>query len=166
PLAQPEFLHQVLRACKDRALHTALDTCGFAPWSELDRLRGNVDLFLYDLKLMDAQRHRESAGVSNERILENLSALSEGGHRIVLRVPIIPGINDDDENLQEMGQFALQLPSLERVDLLPYHRIGRDKYRGLGKACTMPDTPPPSDGRMVEIAEALRRFDLPVRIGG
>ena len=166
PLAQPEFLRDILRACKQQGIHTTLDTCGFAPWSELDTLRGDVDLFLYDLKLMDAERHRESAGVSNERILENLQRLSEGDHRIVLRVPVIPGINDDDENLQRIGQFAAQLPSLERVDLLPYHRIGRDKYHGLGRACTMPDTLPPSDGRMVEIAQALRRFDLAVGIGG
>jgi pyruvate formate lyase activating enzyme len=166
PLAQPEFLRALLRACKERGLHTALDTCGFAPWNELDGMREDVDLFLYDLKLMDNARHRESTGVSSEPILENLQRLSGRRHRIVLRVPIIPGINDDEENLRHMGAFAAQLPSLERVDLLPYHRIGRDKYRGLGKACPMPDAQPPSEGRMEEIARALRRFDLAVSVGG
>jgi pyruvate formate lyase activating enzyme len=166
PLGQPEFLDEILRACKQQGLHTALDTCGFAPWADLDGLRGDVDLFLYDLKLMGAGRHRECAGVSNEQILENLQRLSGRGHRIVLRVPVIPGVNDDDENLRQMGAFAAELPSLERVDLLPYHRIGRDKYRGLGRACTMPDTLPPSDGRMAEVAQALQGFDLRVNIGG
>lgn len=166
PLAQPGFLRALLRACKERGLHTVLDTCGFASWDELDALRRDVDLFLYDLKLMDDARHRDSAGVSNEQILGNLRGLSERDHRIVLRVPVIPGINYDEENLRHMGAFAAQLPSLERVDLLPYHRIGRDKYRGLGKACPMPDTQPPSGERMEEIAQALRRFDLRVAIGG
>jgi pyruvate formate lyase activating enzyme len=166
PLAQPEFLDEILRACKQRGLHTALDTCGFSPWADLDWLRRDVDLFLYDLKLMDAERHRKCAGVSNEQILENLQRLSGREHRIVLRVPVIPGVNDDEENLRQMGAFAAELPSLERVDLLPYHRIGRDKYRGLGKACTMSDTLPPSDGRMVEVAQTFRTFDLRVTIGG
>jgi len=166
PLAQPEFLNEILRACKQRGLHTALDTCGFAPWADLDGLRSGVDLFLYDLKLMDAERHRECAGVTNEPILDNLQRLSARGHRIVLRVPVIPGVNDDNGNLQQIGHFAAQLPSLERVDLLPYHRIGHDKYRGLGKACTMPDTLPPSDGRMVEVAQTLQSYDLRVTLGG
>jgi pyruvate formate lyase activating enzyme len=111
-------------------------------------------------------RHRESTGVSNELILENLQDLSGRGHRIILRVPIIPGISDDEESILQMGAFAAGLPSLERVDLLPYHRIGRDKYPGLGKACPMPDAQPPSEERMEEIARTLRRFDLAVSVGG
>ncbi|MGD2178218.1 MAG: glycyl-radical enzyme activating protein [Anaerolineae bacterium] len=166
PLAQPHFLRVLLRACKERGVHTALDTCGFASWNELDGLREDVDLFLYDLKLMDDVRHRESTGVSNEPILENLQRLSGRRHRIVLRVPIIPGINDDEENLGQIGRFARGLPSLEGVDLLPYHSIWRDKHRGLGKVRPMPDAQPPSDGRMDEIAQTLRRFDLAVNIGG
>ncbi|WP_296897478.1 glycyl-radical enzyme activating protein [Thiohalocapsa sp.] len=164
PLAQPDFLRELLRACQYRGLHTALDTCGFAPWEALDSVRQYVDLFLYDLKLMDDARHRAFTGVSNERILENLQRLSREGHRLILRVPIIPGINDDEENLQAIGAFAADLPHLKRVDLLPYHRIGRDKYRRLGKPCPMPETEPPSEARMDEIAQVLRKFDLPVSL--
>jgi pyruvate formate lyase activating enzyme len=162
PLAQPVFLRELLRACKTRGLHTTLDTCGYAPWEVLDDVRGDVDLFLYDLKLMDQARHRHFTGVSSEPILENLQELSRSGHHIVLRVPIIPGINDDAENLRQMGTFAASLPSLERIDLLPYHRIGRDKYRRLGKTCPMPETDPPSQARMEAIARTLRTFGLHV----
>jgi pyruvate formate lyase activating enzyme len=165
PLAQPGFLCELLRACKNRTLHTCLDTCGFAPWEALDRARGDVDLFLYDLKLTDDARHRQVTGARSAPILGNLRRLSEYGHRIVLRVPIVPGINDDEANLREIGLFAADLPSLERVDLLGYHRVGRDKYRQLGKVYRMPAVDPPSSQRVAEIARRLRRLGLNVAVG-
>ncbi len=155
PLTQPIFLGELLRACKAAALHTTLDTCGFAHWDVVESVRADVDLFLYDLKLIDDVRHREVTGASNVRILENLRRLSRKGHRIVLRVPIIPGINDDEETVHAIGAFAAELPSLERVELLSYHRIGQSKYRQLGKICPMPETDPPSEDRMAEIARML-----------
>jgi pyruvate formate lyase activating enzyme len=162
PLTQPDFLRHLLRACRARSLHTTLDTCGFAPWDVLDEVRAYVDLFLYDLKLVDDARHRTFTGVSNEPILENLRRLSRRGHHIVLRVPVIPGINDDQRNLHQIGTFAAGLPSLERVDLLPYHRIGRDKYQRLGKACPMPETDPPTQAWMEALGPMLRAFGLHV----
>ena len=162
PLAQPEFLRDLLAACRAWGLHTALDTCGFAPWRTLDSVRADVDLFLYDLKLLDDGRHRQYTGVSNVRVVDNLKRLSEEGHRIVLRVPIIPGVNDQKEDVQQLGTVAASLPSLERVDLLPYHRIGRDKYRRLGKLCPMPEVDPPSTQQIDEIARQLRVCGLTV----
>lgn len=163
PLAQPAFLHDVLQACKGRGVHTALDTCGYAAWEVLDRVRGYVDLFLYDLKLIDDARHRETTGASNRRILRNLWRLSRQDHRILLRVPLIPGINDDEESIRALGTFAANLPSLEGVDLLPYHSIGRDKYRRLGKDTVMPKVDPPTDEQVTQIARLLRKFGLEVR---
>lgn len=163
PLSQPAFLRDLLEACKDMGLHTVLDTCGFAGWEVLDGLRAYVDLFLYDLKLMDDGRHREITGVSNEPILRNLSRLSREGHRIILRVPIIPGVNDDEANLRQIARFAAALSSLRRVDLLPYHRIGRDKYQRLGKDCLMPEVDPPTHERVTEIARMAAGFGLEVR---
>jgi pyruvate formate lyase activating enzyme len=162
PLTQPIFLGELLRACKAATLHTTLDTCGFAPWDIVESVRGDVDLFLYDLKLIDDVRHRKVTGVSNARILENLRRLSRKGHRIVLRVPIIPGINDDEETVHAIGAFAADLPSLERVELLPYHRIGQGKYGQLGKTCPMLETDPPSEDRMAEIARMLGSRGLSV----
>ncbi len=166
PLLQPDFLLALLRVCKAKEIHTAVDTCGFASWETLDRIRGHVDLFMYDLKLVDDVKHRKFTGVSNALILKNLQALSQQGQRIVLRVPIMPGINDDDENLRRTATFAAALPHLDRVDVLPYHRTGVEKYERLNKSYGLPEIHPPSDERMADIAQTLREFGLRVKIGG
>ena len=166
PLLQRDFLLALLQACRQQEIHTALDTCGFAAWETLDSLRGYVDLFLYDLKLMDAARHRRFTGVSNELILQNLQRLSDRGHAIVLRVPIIPGINDDAENIRQVSALAAALPHLDRVDLLPYHGMGAEKYPRVNQAYSLPETRPPSQERMAEIAETMKTFGLQVNIGG
>jgi pyruvate formate lyase activating enzyme len=159
------FLLALLQACQERDIHTAVDTCGFAPWESFDRIREQVGLFLYDLKLMDDLQHRKFTGVSNDLVLKNLQALSRRGHHIVLRIPVIPGINDDDYNLHQMGAFAAGLPHLDRVDILPYHHAAMKKYERLDKSYNLTQARPPSDERMAEIAEALRGFGLPVKIG-
>jgi len=166
PLFQLGFLLALLRACKEKAIHTAVDTCGFVPWETLDDIREHIDLFLYDLKLMDDAKHRKFTGVSNELILDNLQMLSTQGHNIVLRVPIIPGINDDDENIRETGTFAAALPHLNGVDILPYHYAAVEKYKRLSQVYSLPETRPPSEERMAEIAQVLRGFGLHVKIGG
>ncbi len=165
PLMQWRFLLGLLQACQEREIHTALDTCGFSPWEALDRVREHVDLFLYDLKLVDDARHRKFTGVSNASILSNLHALSREGHRIVLRVPIIPGVNDDDASVQRIGAFAAALPHLDGVDLLPYHHAGVDKYERLSRVYRLPRTHPPSGERMARVAHVLREFGLQVRGG-
>lgn len=162
PLLQPDFLRALLRGCRDRGMHTALDTCGYAPWEVLDGIREWVDLFLYDLKLLDDARHRQYTGVSNALILENLRALAERGQRIWLRVPVIPGINDGDRDVRRLGAFAAGLPHLERVDLLPYHPLARQKYSRLGFAYALPDVRAPSAERLEQIRDALAAFGLPV----
>jgi pyruvate formate lyase activating enzyme len=166
PLLQRDFLSALLRACRAKEIHTALDTSGFAPWQTIERIRGDVDLFLYDLKLIDDARHRQFTGVSNAPILKNLRALSQRGHAIRLRVPVIPGINADDEAVRQIGALAAALPHLNGVDLLPYHAIGVDKYTRFNRAYHLPETRPPSDERLAEIAHILTGFGLMVKIGG
>ena len=166
PLLQRDFLLALLRACKEKEIHTALDTCGFATWETLDSIRKHVDLFLYDLKLMDDAKHRKFTGVSNKLILANLQALSLRGHDIILRVPIIPGINNDNENIRQIGTFAAALPHLNQVDILPYHHAAVEKYRRLKKVYGLPETHPPSDERMAKIAQILEEFGLQVKTGG
>jgi pyruvate formate lyase activating enzyme len=166
PLLQWDFSLALLRACKDMEIHTALDTCGFARWEIMDRIREYVDFFLYDLKLIDGEKHRQFTGVSNELILRNLQALSQRGHNIVVRVPVIPGVNDDDESIRQIGAFAARLPHLASIDLLPYHHIGMDKYTRLNKTYKLTDARPPTDERMAEITHILQRFGLRVTRGG
>jgi pyruvate formate lyase activating enzyme len=166
PLMQPQFLLALLRSCRERGIHTALDTCGFSPWEILDDIREHVDLFLYDIKFADVDRHLEFTGVTNELILKNLRALSELEHGIFLRLPIIPGVNDDEKNIREIGELATGLPHLERLDILPYHRAAADKHERLNKIYAMPETCPPSDGRMLDIARSLEGFGIPVKLRG
>lgn len=166
PLLQPDFLLALLQDCKNREIHTTLDTCGYVRWETLDRVRGLVDLFLYDLKLMDGAKHREFTGAPNDPILKNLQMLAARGHDIILRMPIVPGINDDEENIRHTGQFAAALPGLARMNILPYHRTAADKYHRLKMDYTLSQIRPPSNERMAEIAQMLRGFGLEVRIGG
>ncbi len=166
PLAQRQFLAELLQDCKALEIHTAVDTSGYTPWKALDSIRANVDLFLFDLKLMDDARHRQLTGVPNGLILHNLRALSERGHHIILRVPVIPGVNDDPANLHAIAEFAEDLPHVERVDLLPYHHSAVGKYERLGKAYHLADTRPPSDEHMSAIRRLMEEHNLAVKIGG
>jgi pyruvate formate lyase activating enzyme len=166
PLMQPEFLRQLLRACREQEIHTAVDTCGFAPWEVLESLRNDVGLFLYDIKLLDDARHRQFTGMSNTLILSNLRALAARGHHLIVRVPVIPGINDDQESLNQVGAFASTLANLDRLDILPYHHTAASKYERLGKSYDLSRLRPPTEERMAEIAETLGAFGLQIRIGG
>jgi pyruvate formate lyase activating enzyme len=166
PLLQPEFLMEALRTCKEKGIHTVVDTCGHAAWNTLDGMRPYVDLFLYDLRLMDEDRHKKLTGGSNVPILRNLTLLSRGEDDIVLRVPIIPGVNDDDTNLRQMAGFAVGLPSLGEVNLLAYHRTGMEKYERLGREYDLCEAEPPSEERMAEMAQFFGSAGLCVRAGG
>ena len=166
PLLQADFLIALLEACKASDIHTALDTCGFATWETLDRVRPLVDLFLYVIKLMDARRHRKFTLVFNSRILENLQRLARHGHNIIVRVPVIPGVNDDLENLRATGAFASELGGLGRVDLLPYHHAAMSKYERLRRSYRLPGLQTPSEERLAEIAEVFEGFGLQVNVGG
>ncbi|MBU0703627.1 MAG: glycyl-radical enzyme activating protein, partial [Chloroflexi bacterium] len=166
PLSQPDFLLALLRACQEREIHTAIDTCGFAPWETLDGIREHVDLFLYDLKLVDDAAHQKFTGASNALILRNLQMLSERGHDIFLRVPIVPGVNDSDAHIHRIGEFAAALPHLNQIDVLPYHRIAVEKYKRLNRVYELPEIRPPSDERMAEIKKALGVLKTPRASGG
>jgi len=163
PLAQRDFALGLLEACKEREIHTALDTCGFASWDTFERVRGHVDLFLYDLKVVNDARHRQFTGISNSLILTNLQELSERGHPILLRMPIIPGVNDDEVNIRQTGEFVASLPRSHSLELLPYHHAATSKYAGLGHEYPLPDTRPPSEERLGQIAEILRACGVQVK---
>lgn len=166
PLSQPEFLAALLRACKRNGIHTTVDTCGFAPWSVMDRIRADTDLFLYDLKLLDPRGHAELTGVSNALILENLKRLSELGQAVIVRVAVIPGMNDEKSELEALGKFVASLRNPPPIDLLPYHRTGISKYPRLGRLYQLEGVAPPDEDRMTKIASLLRRYELPVTVGG
>jgi pyruvate formate lyase activating enzyme len=162
PLAQPEFLLELLQGCRDLGLHTAVDTSGYVPWTVFETIAPLVDVFLYDLKLMDEAGHREWTGVSNAEILSNLEQLSEKGARIIVRIPVIPGVNDGEENMHAAGRFMAALPVRPRVELLPYHNIAETKYAGLGKNYPLPELSAPAPAKMQEFKRLLMGYGLKV----
>lgn len=166
PLMQPDFLNALLKECKERAIHTAVNTCGFAQYEIIDRIRDKVDLFLYDIKTMDNRKHRKYTGASNEQILKNLKKLAESGSSIVISFPIIPGINDDDKNVTRTAEFISSLPNIQQVNLLPYHRAGIEKYKNLGKPYKLDKIQPPSNQRVKSVKEKMEAFGIRVGIGG
>ena len=164
PFSQPEFLEEALGALGARGIHRAVDTSGLVAADTLLRLSPKIDLFLYDLKALNDERHTQLTGVSNRIILSNLRALAGTGADIVIRVPLVAGMNDGPDEIEATGDFLAGL-ALRRVDLLPYHEIGRDKYRRLGRAVPPQTLAAPASTRVQEIAERLTRGGLLVRIG-
>jgi pyruvate formate lyase activating enzyme len=166
PLLYAAFLRPVLEACRSQGLHTALDTCGYARWEAIEAVRPFVDLFLYDLKLIDDERHRQATGASNRRILDNLRRLARLGHAIILRYPLVSGINADEASLHAAGRFAASLPPLLRFDLLPYHPTAQGKYASLGRPYPLPGVLAPEPAQVEAAAALLAGYGLPVKIGG
>jgi len=166
PLMQPDFLQDLLEACKERRIHTAVETCGLAESQTLLKIAALVDLFLYDLKVIDAQRHQEFTGVPNTAILENLKLLSDHHSQIVIRFPLIPGANDDEENLLETGSFLASLRNVREIQILPYHRAGTEKYRGLGRTYEIEQIKPPSSEQIRRSADIFRGLGLQPKVGG
>jgi pyruvate formate lyase activating enzyme len=164
PLQQADFVEALLAACKARRLHTVLDTCGFASPDVLRRVGKHVDLFFYDLKLMNSEKHLRLTGVNNELILQNLAMLAQGGNTIRVRVPILPGFNDGNENLDALSTYLSPL-GIREIDILPYHELGNDKYRRMNLSSGMENVVPPTSAEMETIAARLRRDGFRVRIG-
>jgi pyruvate formate lyase activating enzyme len=143
PLSQPEFLLACLRRCRRWGYHTAVETCGQARWDDLRKAADVTDLFLYDLKCVDPLRHAGLTGVSNELILRNLERLLMLGAAVTVRVPVVPGANDDPESLEALAAFVASLPLVRRVELLPCHALGTHKYAALDLAPPSLESPAP-----------------------
>ncbi len=166
PLFQPEFLVELLKACRERGISTCVDTSGHAPQSVFAAIRPLVDLFLYDLKLLDARAHQEFTGLSNGVIVENLGWLAANGGDVVVRLPLLPGVNDDSANTDALGRLLAGLPRRYPVDILPYHNIGSEKYSRLGRTYRLQHTKPPADSVVEAVAHKLLSYGLNITIKG
>lgn len=166
PLAQPEFLLALLNQCRSRAIHTAVDTSCYAQGDILDMIGERTDLFLCDIKHIDSDMHRQFTGVDNSLVLDNIRRLSEKGRRIVIRIPIIPGFNDDPANIEATADFAASLSSVEKIDILPCNRGGNEKSVRLAGNPEIMRTETPSSQKMNAIAERLAGYGFKVKIGG
>ena len=166
PLMQPGFLVALLEASRRQGLHTAVDTSGFANDAVIRSVMPLVDVFLFDLKLMDDALHRRHMGVSNDPILGNLRLLGGSASTVQLRLPVIPGITDTQANLDAVARFALEHTKCRRISLLPYHRTAEAKYARLSLENRMQGTKPPSGERLEEVRRHFERNGFEVRIGG
>ncbi len=166
PLLQIDFLEALLRECREREIHTAVDTTGYASWEQLERIFPFTDLFLYDLKLLDDRLHRRYTGVSNRLILENLEKLLSRGARVVIRIPLIPDFTDSRENLLQIARYLRKFPQIKRIDLLPYNPIGEAKYAKLGLELRAGKHRMQSDDRLEELRRLVEGEGFDVRIGG
>ena len=166
PLMQAEFLIDLLKACGQLDLHRTVDTTGYADAELLLAVAGDTDLFLYDIKHMDPQKHKSYTGVSNEKILNNLKLLAQHGANVNIRIPVIPGFNVNDENIKRTGAYVSSLPGIRKVNLLPFHNAASGKYTRLGVHCFSSEIQIPTPREINDIADRLGDFGLQVKIGG
>lgn len=132
-MLQIDFLSDILHRCRESGVHTAVDTAGHVPFDSFARILPDTDLFLYDIKLLDAQRHRQFTGVSNDLILENLQKLFAKDAKVWIRIPVIPGVNDQPGEMEAIRDWLMRHRQPEKIELLPYHAMGENKYRALGQ---------------------------------
>lgn len=167
-LCQPEFARDLLRAAKERGISTAIESMACASWESVSMVLPYLDTYLMDVKHMNPEKHKAFTGRSNELMLENARQVALSGMtKLVIRVPVIPTFNDTVEEIQSIARFADTLPGVEKIHLLPYHRLGQDKYQGLGREYLMGDIAPPSVEYMETLKKAVHAVcGLDCQIGG
>lgn len=164
PMNQFAFLKEALEVCRRREIHTVVDTCGHARQQDLLDIAPLTDVFLYDLKHMDSDRHEEITGVPNGTILDNVRALGAMHNDIWIRVPVIPGMNDSIVNMEATAAFASTIRGVRKINLLPFHTAGTQKFVRTGKPHRMNGTEPPSQEKLEILAECFRSRQLETTI--
>jgi pyruvate formate lyase activating enzyme len=159
-LSQPGFVFALLKASKRECLNTAIETSFYGPWTVIEDILPYVNAAFVDIKIFDPDKHKKYCGMDNASVLDNLSRTNHLKYplKLIIRVPLIPGINDATEELSQIGEFCSKLKYLEYVQLLPYHRLGVDTYRKLGRPYPLAHVKAPGDEYMVRCREIIRRY--------
>ena len=165
-LGQPDFARDLLRACQEHGLHTAVESTANAPYERIEKILPYRDLYLLDIKHMDSAKHKEYTGASNELILENAQKLAKSGVELIIRTPVVPTFNDTAEEIRAISKYAASLSGVKEHHLLPYHRLGQDKYAGLDRKYSLKDIEPPSKERMEYLLSVAEASGLKCQIGG
>lgn len=163
PLVQADFSSEILRLCKSNGIHTAIETAFNVEWSEVEKVLPNLDLIMADIKAVDTEIHKHGTGVNNKRILENLQRIAKQDIPLIVRVPLMPGVNDSDEDISNIAQLVKNFPNLRYLELVPFHRLGESKYRSIG---LIPKTEHLSyipDERLREIRSLLLNLNIKVK---
>lgn len=166
PASQWQFAAALLDACKNEGIHTAMETCGYAPKQNFLELAKRVDLLLYDIKHIDNEIHKQITGVGNEEILENAKAAAQIAKEMIIRIPVIPSYTDSKENIAGIAAFAAELKNIKEINLLPYHAYGRGKYTQIGREYPMGELIPPSKEYLDELVKLVEKHGLKAKIGG
>lgn len=166
PLSQPEFARELLRACHEQGWTTAMETTGCAPAGVVEQVMPLVDYALVDIKSIDPDVHMANTGVDNRLILENALRISQLAASTVVRVPVVPGVNDNPAAIQAIGAFAKLMHGVNTVHLLPYHRFGENKYALLGREYPMGDTPALAKDQVADLQKVVESMGLHCEIGG
>lgn len=165
PFMQSEFLSEMLDLCKAEEIHTTVDTSGFVKSEIFNSILHKPDLFLFDIKIVDSEMHQKYTGVSNALIMQNLESLVKSGKKIDIRFPLIPGINDTEKNLNELKELMTH-HHLEKINILPYHRIAEGKYKKLNMGNRMKGIQPHSENEVKIIRNFFIDAGLDAKIGG
>ena len=160
PFLHPEYLRLLNARCHQLGINTAVESCAYFDFAACQDIIANIDQLFFDLKIMDSARHKQYTGVTNERILANIEAASKINDNIIVRVPVITGVNDSDENMSALAKFLLAKTSITRVELLPYHKLGLEKMTALGMPAVVFETP--SEAKMEELNALLVREGITI----
>ncbi len=168
PMMQTEFLKEALKVCRESGFHTTVDTSGYSSPENFRAIMPFTNLFLFDLKQLDDQKHLEYTGVSNTGILDNLRMILRNGGDVMVRIPVIPGMNDNSDHLKDLRKFLTEIKcnNLKKINLLPFHRTGASKYKKFNLPYRMNETEQPSPERMKELKEFFSETGIKVKIGG
>lgn len=170
PLSQSDFVAEVLRECRELGIHTAMETSLHAPYESLEKVLPWLNVLYVDLKHMDQELHKQWVGQDNTLILDNLRKLDQANDslEIIVRLPLVPGVNDSSTNLSAVAQFCRSLQKIKEIELLPYHRLGLETYRNLEMDYLLKELVPPSQERISERVEfiTLQRIGIPIRVEG
>jgi pyruvate formate lyase activating enzyme len=160
PLLDPEFTLKLLRALKEEGISVGVDTCGHVPWANIQQMLPYIDFFLWDIKHMEPEKHKRLTGVSNKLILSNARRVSERNISIYIRVAVIPGYNDSEENIRATCEFAQGLSSAVEVDLIPLHHLGKARYESLNRPYPIADIPLVPDSVLQNMKRLVESYGL------
>ena len=164
PTTQLNFVSELLKACRKNYIHTAMETCGYVEWDKLEFLLTFTDLVLFDLKEMDPEKHRAFTGKSNEIILKNIREISRRGYPMIIRILLVPGYNDDEENIHSTALFLKDLPHPPKVELLLYHQLGINKYKALGRKYSLTHINSLTREHIEKVRLALKSHKISVKV--
>lgn len=165
-MTQPEFMEELMKTCKERGISAGIQTCGCVPWEHVKAVLPYTDFFLWDIKHMDSQKHREFTGHGNERILQNIHRVAMAEVPLYIRIPVIPNYTDSDENIRAICEMAQGLASVKSVDVIPIHHVGSSRYESLGIPYPIEGLPLITDERAAEIKGIIESYGFRCRMGG